>query len=371
MAMNKHINHFITSLIDWLFRVKTVPAILLKAGLLCLSFSLIGGWALKVKVPLEDGDFIFDYDSSGFTPALITYITFVVAIGLILTSALIYINVYFRENRLADKKKIISIESRGLRDGAGEPLSKYIPQKNKVRPIEIILDLRQKVEDGFIVKPDVAIRKILTLQEQLESHTSQYSREYIEVYFGGLTPVPLNVLNGIIFDDECKITIMDWDRHSSEWKTLDKEDDEERYTIQGVKDVQATDNEVLLVISSSYLINSSLIQKQFPSMKLVTMFLPAINTDNLWSEIKQVELGKQFLHAVADLSGLGVKRIHLFLAAPNSLCFRFGRLYDKRNLPELVVYQYERNSDVTYPWGILMPVAGIQVPEVIHCKRDI
>lgn len=127
MAMNKHINHFITSLIDWFFRVKTVPAILLKAGLLCLSFSLIGGWALKVKVPLEDGDFIFDYDSSGFTPALITYITFVVAIGLILTSALIYINVYFRENRLADKKKLISIESRGLRDGAGEPLSKYIP----------------------------------------------------------------------------------------------------------------------------------------------------------------------------------------------------------------------------------------------------
>ncbi|EJA2638964.1 hypothetical protein MWT07_005316, partial [Klebsiella pneumoniae] len=63
--MNKHINHFITSLIDWFFRVKTVPAILLKAGLLCLSFSLIGGWALKVKVPLEDGDFIFDYDSSG------------------------------------------------------------------------------------------------------------------------------------------------------------------------------------------------------------------------------------------------------------------------------------------------------------------
>lgn len=102
--MNKHINHFITALIDWLFRVKTVPAILLKAGLLCLSFSLIGGWALKVKVPLEDGDFIFDYDSSGFTPALITYITFVVAIVLIITGALMYINVYFRENRLTDKK---------------------------------------------------------------------------------------------------------------------------------------------------------------------------------------------------------------------------------------------------------------------------
>lgn len=42
------------------------------------------------------------------------------------------------------RKKLISIESRGLRDGAGEPLSKYIPQKSKVRPIEIILDLRQK-----------------------------------------------------------------------------------------------------------------------------------------------------------------------------------------------------------------------------------
>ncbi|MBT1516371.1 hypothetical protein KIP88_38625 [Bradyrhizobium sp. SRL28] len=45
--------------------------------------------------------------------------------------------------------------------------------------------------------------------------------------------------------------------------------------------------------------------------------------------------------------------------------FRFGCLYDKRNLPELIVYQYQREANPPYPWGILMPVSGRLKPEII------
>jgi len=40
----------------------------------------------------------------------------------------------------------------------------------------------------------------------------------------------------------------------------------------------------------------------------------------------------------------GARRAHFVLAAPNSVVFRLGRSYDKRNLPPVVVYQFENGS---------------------------
>ena len=85
-----------------------------------------------------------------------------------------------------------------------------------------------------------------------------------------------------------------------------------------------------------------------------------------WSEDKQHALGRQFLNAAVDLGNHGVKRIHLFLAAQNSVAFRFGRLYDKRNLPAIVVYQFQKDSAPPYPWGVLMPVCSIPYPSIIR-----
>ena len=52
-------------------------------------------------------------------------------------------------------------------------------------------------------------------------------------------------------------------------------------------------------------------------------------------------------------------------SAQNSVVFRFGRLYDKRNLPEIAVYQYQREEDPPHLWGVLMPVAGIDRPKIV------
>lgn len=41
-----------------------------------------------------------------------------------------------------------------------------------------------------------------------------------------------------------------------------------------------------------------------------------------------------------------------------SVVFRFSQLYDKRNLPSMIVYQYERAGSPSYPWGVVMPVSG-------------
>lgn len=48
------------------------------------------------------------------------------------------------------------------------------------------------------------------------------------------------------------------------------------------------------------------------------------------------------------LLGQGVEHIHLILASQNSIAFRFGQAYDKRNLPSVSVYQYEHHQPIRY-----------------------
>ena len=62
----------------------------------------------------------------------------------------------------------------------------------------------------------------------------------------------------------------------------------------------------------------------------------------------------------------GARRIHLVLAAPNSVVFRLGRSYDKRNLPPVVVYQFENGSLPAYPSGVDTPVAGASRATIVR-----
>ena len=59
-----------------------------------------------------------------------------------------------------------------------------------------------------------------------------------------------------------------------------------------------------------------------------------------------------------------MKEVHLIFAGPSSLVARFGSHYDKRNLPSVIVYQYEQQAEPPFPWGIRMPVAGLKQAEI-------
>lgn len=88
--------------------------------------------------------------------------------------------------------------------------------------------------------------------------------------------------------------------------------------------------------------------------------MAGVGCNNHWSKKKQDRLAGVFFEYCKQLQGQGVEHIHLVLAAQNSVAFRFGQSYDKRNLPPITVYQYERSGAIRYPWGIYIP----QKPDV-------
>ena len=320
---------------------------------------------LDVSIPFGNEEVDVNFNNAGSVPTFLVYTVFVVGIGLIILGAGWEVVRYCAEQRRLERKKIIVIEARGLRDTAGTPLFEAIPARLEGHREQVLIDMRQGVKDGEITVPDVALAKLVSLPIELRQRENGFDRRDITYVYGGLVPVPLTFLTGVLIDDECEVLCFDWDRHAEAWRELDGLDDGKRFRCLGTNDVPDNTYEVALTVSVSYSVLEKDVRAKVGEMPLVSLDLEAGSPDCHWSAEKQRALGSQFLDTVIRLSNRGVVRIHIFLAAQNSVVFRFGKLYDKRNLPEIIVYQYQRAAKIPYPWGILMPVCGIGQPVVI------
>ncbi len=344
---------------DFLFRRRHPGTIMLRIAS-ALLLGLLAGMAFNISIPTGSGTFAFSF-SNGETPNWLYIGVFGVAvvafgIGIIWTS---------RALAAEGRKRVYAIELRGLRDTSGCPLYKAIPSSLEGRRDQLLINLRQG-QDGHISEPTAAIRKIAALPHDLETREQGIDRSDISYVLGGLAPVPLSFLTGVLTDDECAVIFMDWNRHHDRWSALDAVDDGKRFVIDGLDIVPSQAPDVALAISVSYDVDLAGVELKLPNIPLVEMRLEDGTPDAHWSNEKQAAMGQQFLETLIKLSNLGVGTIHLFMAAQNSIVLRFGRLYDKRNLPPIIVYQYERSQTPPFVWGIRMPVAGTPDATVVN-----
>ena len=365
--MRSLFQRFVKALIVWLFRRRSPALVVMRIGATCLAFSLGAGFVMDVSIPFRDRRIDFSFDSGGAAPDLIVYSTVAISLAILVAGLTWEISRYRSECRRIARRKIIVIEARGLRDTGGSPLVDAVPTRLAGQRDHVLVDLRQRIRDGEIVAPEAALEDLNSLPADLRRRESGVDRRDLTLVYGGLAPVPLTFLTGVLIDDEGEAVILDWDRHAGTWRELDDLDDGKRFEIAGlISVVPGATDEVALAVSVSYKVIASDVRSVIGDIPLVELTLNGGSPDCHWSEEKQRALGQQFLDTAIDLSGRGVKRIHVFLAAQNSVAFRLGRLYDKRNLAEVVVYQYQRAKNPPYPWGILMPVCGIEQPVIIY-----
>ena len=309
--------------------------------------------------------FEVNFESAGGTPVLLVYGVSSVGLLLILFGIGWEVVRYRAERRCLDRKKVVVIEAQGLRDTVGTPLIEAIPSNLAGHRNNVLVDLRQGIKDGEITAPEAAISQLVSLPGDLKRRVNGFDRRDIEYVYGGLAPVPLTFLTGVLMDDECAVTVFDWDRYVGTWRELDGSDDGRRFSCSGLEDIPLGIQEVAVAVSVSYGVIEEDVRAKLGKIPLVELKLEGGSPDCHWPEEKQRVLGAQFVQTMINIGNRGIERIHLFLAAQNSVVFRFGRLYDKRNLPEIIVYQYQRSAEPPYPWGVLMPVSGIDRPVAI------
>ena len=356
--------------VDWYFRRKSPAITLVKYGV-ALIVAAAAGWVLSVTIPSEYGNFQFSLSGEGNLPSLVAYISFFLGVALVLIGVAWEILRYRNEQLALSRNNIIVVEVRGLRDVGGTSLADSVSSVYKGKQRSIFVDLCQNVIDGEIINPKSSLNKLTAITHQVDQITSGVDRSDITMVYGGLAPVPFSFLTGVLLDDESRIETFDWDRNIGHWRNLSESDDNKRFgsnIIEG--SIVPGEPEIILAISVSYKVNIDSVRNQFSGLPIVHMELQDGDFDSHWSEEKQAELGKQFLAKLAEIEAFGVKKIHIFVAAPNSLVFRFGKLYDKRNMPEVVVYQYKRGGIPEYPWGVIMPVSNIAEPALVSFGRE-
>lgn len=363
------VGYVIRRLVDWFVRPRSTGIRLINAGFGLIAAFLGGGWFAGLNLAWPEFSLGVSVQAPGGAPALLVYAACTVALVLIVAGLVMEAARYVNELRAEARRKTIVIEARGLRDFAGSPLIRALSATYPRNRDEIVLDLRQRVTDGDISDPAPLLATIEQLPTSLHQRETGRDRADIIRVYGGLAPVPLTFLTGTVLDDEMDIDIYDWDRHDSRWRPLDADDDGDRLTTHGLDGVPANTSAIVLAVSVSYKADFAAIESTFPECPVVHAALRTLSSDAHWSEHKQAALGRQFLNIAKKLAESETKRIHLVLAAPNSVVFRFGRLYDRRNLPALSVYQYDRSPYPNYPWGVAMPVSGNRGSHIERPRR--
>jgi hypothetical protein len=320
----------------------------------------LGGWAFKAT--FQTKDLSVEVSTADGIPGAIIWLVVLTCITIMLLAVFMAWSRFATEQRSMSKKRVIVIEGRGLRDDDGISLLEAVTKDFRGQRIPYLLDLRQR-QDGRITEPEELLGKISAMTTWFHQISKNGERRDLEVVYGGLTSVPFTFLTGVLLDDESKISVMDWDRAVENWRPLDRPDDGVRFAEADLKSVEGA-QEVVVAVSVSYVVKDENIATTFTG-PIIKLELEDIGSSH-WSAKKQAALAEQFLFLAKKLDALGVKRIHLILAAPNSVVFNIGRRYDKRNLPAITVYQFEASQEIRYPWGVAMPVVGLGAARLIQ-----
>lgn len=358
-------DYVLRTAVDWLVRRRTPAVLLIRTGASLAIASIGGGWAINIAIYDRTSSFLLGVDTAGGL-SLLTYLQLLVGVvGL----GSIGVGIQWertRQRREAERlarRKVIVIEQRGLRSSAEAPLVDAVPTSIEGTRDPLLVDIRERIRDGVVTAPDAALERVVTIRRDLETRLSGRDRSDLDIIYGGLLPVPFTFLTGMLLDDEGRITVFDWDRGPETWRSLDGVDDGERFNTPVLP--SPLGSEVVLVLSVSYRADLPAIERTFPGVPVVHLHLPTLSSDNHWSAQKQQALAQSFFETVKALGAGGVHHIRLVIAAQNSVVFRLGRIYDKRNLPDATVYQYERSSNPPYPWGVRLPTHGVERAKVI------
>ena len=350
--------------VDWFFK-RSVPMQIMRLGGALILASILGGLAFNGSFPWNGNEVSFSWNTAGAVPVILAKIAMAAGMLLIAIGLIIYVHNYRADHRKQARSKIIAIELRGLRDTSGSPVTKALPENLVGRPEQLLIDIRQNITDGQLTNANAALERVSRLSTELTSRFEGLNRGDISIVFGGLAPVPMTFLAGILVDDEGPVTVLDWDRHNDNWRELDADDGGLRFDVSGVDDLSPGDHDAAILASVSYAVDRTGVASKIGDMPAFHLSLSTLTTDGHWTADSQREWTRQFLEMCKFLGDGGVKRIHLFLAAPSSVVFAFGRKYDTRNLPEIIVYQYQREETPPYPWGVRMPHIGIRPAEIV------
>ncbi|WP_299773950.1 SAVED domain-containing protein [uncultured Pseudoteredinibacter sp.] len=346
----KFLKSFSWKILTWLTRPVNL---VMKAGIfLCLtgfgganlaSFDVIhraaDGSTTSVSIEANNNSFFIEWILTG--------------VGIIGLLMVVGESIYIIKKR----RKVLNlvIEHTALREKLGSPLINAvsrIPGGSDTLPI----DLYPYYSNNVVNNPDGATSLTMhSLIDTLKSKIQQAGSREITIHYGGTPPVPLGFLAGYLLGSTYKLVTWDYDRDGSSWYQLGGYGDSNKPIID-LKDYQ-TNSEVALIMEISHPVSIEDVRKVAPTFPCIRVTMPSIRYDNMRSLEKLQAFQSEFRELLKRLNSDGVEKVHIFCAAQASFNFSMGRQVS-RNHPKCIIYEYNRNEIIKYPWGVMINSLG-------------
>ena len=252
-----------------------------------ITLAFGAGWVLDMSIPFRDGQVDISFDSSGGTPIWLVYAAGLLGLGLMVCGFVWEVVRYCVEQRRLNRKKVVVIEVRGLRDASGTPLIEAIPASLEGYRDHVLIDMRQGIKDGEIVDPEAALGGLISLPADRKRRENGFDRRDLTLVYGGIAPAPFTFLAGVLIDDESAVFIFDWDRHTEAWRQLDGSDDGKRFRGSGLDKIPVDTPEVALAVSVSYSVIGNDVRGKVGGIPFVALDLEGGSPDCHWFEEKQ------------------------------------------------------------------------------------
>lgn len=262
-----------------------------------------------------------------------------------------------RVEEATQRQRVVVVDHRGLTFAVNKTVFESVPPEFLGRREEIPIDQTPYVSGNSRVDdPEKSLEEVLHIRRDIDSRVKAVDKKDVTVIYGGLASVPFTFLTGYLIDDDNDVEVLDWDRFKGKWHHIKPIGCEiQEATISGLEEARSAE-EVVVAVSISYKADLPALAKAFPGLPLVHMDSGDYQPNNHWDKTQQQRWAEQFVTLIRALGG--AKKIHLTIAAQNSVVFTLGRTYDRRNCPPLCLYQYERDEDPAYLWAVEVPRLG-------------
>lgn len=329
---------------------KGAAALLIVAGVTLLTIGAGFDFTIEFFRATVDGDVVSGVLGTADVPVWQRVLAAIVGVILIAFGAFLVLAKHME----ATRKKVTVIEIRGLQDTIDSPLIDAIPTRISGRKSERSYDLRGLI-NGTNDQLEKALAQINSLPRDIEREKNGLDRKDLSICVGSLASVPFQFLAGTLLTSESKIHWFEWDRTAKRWVQPELCHD----TIE-LNDIDYSSitgaEEVVLAGPLSYPILASAFENSFPGLPVVRFEAENPKPGLLLSEDALVCLEQRFSDCLVRLQGMGVQKVHLAIASSGIVSLRMGSIFSPRNMPRMVVYQYQKDDPInSYPWGIEMP----------------
>lgn len=253
-----------------------------------------------------------------------------------------------REDEESDRKLVLCVQFDAYNEVIPALLTVAVPVEIKGKRIPILIQKRDSLVGGHGVE-DVA-GEIMHIKKSLLQHAGGRDLNDISVCAGGLAPVPFLFMLGNVLEDDRPISWAEWERNSRRWLWSKDGVSVPMWDIPMLNAIYSSD--VVLRSGITYPIFPEDVSKAFQNHDVVVWEPTEKLTEIVLDESSCTKICNEFKKLLRQLNSKGVKQIHFLLACSTALTMRIGSVFDPRNMPNVIVYQYERGSDLVYIWGL-------------------